>query len=1040
MKTKSRIFLPMMALLALVMLFAGFCALQAESVSAAEGDAYALTLDGSLTVKVGGKYGEGAYYAGTLKSTSGTFYYVNAEPETGDITMRYTASEQSRTGNAWYGHARFNQLTNEVGLNGALVRHTGDPSLFFDANFAYRYSSSDHAVYKLQSAADETGVYQNFTAFVTENTFTSVDEDGGAYFGIYHNSSGMTITFDKYICYNEANDDLGIAYPASIVESSVRLYGAAGETVYVSSAGMQKGYALTGIEAADAEGSPVDLQNVQKNDDGTVSFTMPAEAVSIAPVYTDNAQPLDISGEGVTVKTGGDGAYADGPFYEIEAVWESGPGFIMNETGTLKDIYISCYVTAETRAAVSGTLFGAARTYTTSNPNVNVVGILDYITNGTSTTWRPSTVSVPYTLTMSYDVDTHQKTVNGAVRGIENFATSLGVKSYAEFDALEEYADIGKYFGIAWNGAAYSLTATRFRCYDSEYNDLGVLLGGTPTLQTKTMKALPGEKVYFTLADIEGKELRTNKIVDADGTDISGEVGLTAEGGGLYSFTMPSYGAGIVTEYADIAAERAAAVAQLEGYADAEDYRAEQQTLLTAAVAEGTQAINAADTVEGIAAALAAAKAEIDEIPTDAELTAQEVASAQQEAIAELDGYLTEDNLAKYREAQQTEVRSAVAAGKDAVNAATTVSGVNEALAEAEKTIAGIKTDAQLTADEQLAAEKTEAKEKLNKYLEDIFLADYREAQKEEIRQAVQTGIAGVERAVSSEEITAAVDSAEEAIDAIKTDAELTAEELAAAKQEATAKLEGYLTGENLVKYREAQQTKVRSAVASGKEAVNAATTVSGVNEALAEAEKTIAGIKTDAELTAEELDAAKTAAKSELNGYVDQNDYRDAEKTQVTAAVAAGNTAIDEATDTKSVAAALAAAKTAIDAIKTNAEYEAEESLAAAKTAAKELLASYVNAEDYRETQQTALQAMIAAGNAAIDAAKTTDEVNAALANAKANIDKIPTDAELSAEEGGDESEGGGCNGTVGTALGSIALIAVAGVVGFIAAKRRKG
>ena len=58
----------------------------------------------------------------------------------------------------------------------------------------------------------------------------------------------------------------------------------------------------------------------------------------------------------------------------------------MNETGTLKDIYISCYVTAETRAAVSGMLFGAARTYTTSNPNVNVVGILDYITNGTSTT------------------------------------------------------------------------------------------------------------------------------------------------------------------------------------------------------------------------------------------------------------------------------------------------------------------------------------------------------------------------------------------------------------------------------------------------------------------------------------------------------------------------------------------------------------------------------------------------------------------------------------------------------------------------------
>ena len=338
---------------------------------------------------------------------------------------------------------------------------------------------------------------------------------------------------------------------------------------------------------------------------------------------------------------------------------------------------------------------------------------------------------------------------------------------------------------------------------------------------------------------------------------------LPPKAAGCIVLPMPSYGAGIVTEYADIAAERAAAVAQLEGYADAEDYRAEQQTLLTAAVAEGTQAINAAVTVEGIAAALCRGESgnrrNPDGCGTDG---ARGGLPPNKRQSPNSTGTSRRIILPNTREAQQTEVRSAVAAGKDAVNAATTVSGVNEALAEAEKTIAGIKTDAQLTADEQLAAEKTEAKEKLNKYLEDIFLADYREAQKEEIRQAVQTGIAGVERAVSSEEITAAVDSAEEAIDAIKTDAELTAEELAAAKQEATAKLEGYLTGENLVKYREAQQTKVRSAVASGKEAVNAATTVSGVNEALAEAEKTIAGIKTDAELTAEELDAAKNGRK----------------------------------------------------------------------------------------------------------------------------------------------------------------------------------
>ena len=103
------------------------------------------------------------------------------------------------------------------------------------------------------------------------------------------------------------------------------------------------------------------------------------------------------------------------------------------------------------------------------------------------------------------------------------------------------------------------------------------------------------------------------------------------------------------------------------------------------------------------------------------------------------------------------------------------------------------------------------------------------------------------------------------------------------------------------------------------------------VATALADAKAAIDEIKTDAQLTAEELAEAKADAKDALDAYKSANDYRDAEKADLAAAIAAGKAAIDAAADTEAVATALANAKTAIDAIKSNAQLTAEE-LAEAK------------------------------------------------------------------------------------------------------------
>ena len=71
---------------------------------------------------------------------------------------------------------------------------------------------------------------------------------------------------------------------------------------------------------------------------------------------------------------------------------------------------------------------------------------------------------------------------------------------------------------------------------------------------------------------------------------------------------------------------------------------------------------------------------------------------------------------------------------------------------------------------------------------------------------------------------------------------------------------------------------------------------------------------------------------------------------------------------------------------------------LAAAKTAAKNKLDTYKDPANYRKAQQAELNAIIAAGKAAIDAATDIDEVINTLENAKATLDKIKTDAELTA------------------------------------------
>ena len=394
---------------------------------------------------------------------------------------------------------------------------------------------------------------------------------------------------------------------------------------------------------------------------------------------------------------------------------------------------------------------------------------------------------------------------------------------------------------------------------------------------------------------------------------------------------------------------------------------------------------------------------------TDAEATleqlkAAELAAAKGAAKADLTAYKNADD---YREAEKAALSDEIAKANAVIEAATSAEAVDKAVADAKVAIDKIKTDAQLTA-EELEVAKTEAKEEIVSYKN---ADDYREAEKTVLEEEISKANAVIETAENKEAVEKALADAKAAIDEIKTDAQYSAEEaasaLARAKKEAKEEIAAY---KNVDDYRDAEKTVLAEEIAKANAAIEAATSEEAVEKALLDAKVAIDKIKTDAELDKEESDAAaatlakaKEDAKTEIAAYKNADDYRDAEKAVLAEEIAKAKAAIDVATSVEAVEKALADAKAAIDKIKTDAELDKEDAefiLTNAKKAAKAEIESYKNADDYRDAEKAVLAEEIAKAKAAIDVATSVETVEKALADAKAAIDKIKTDAELDKEE----------------------------------------
>ena len=232
-------------------------------------------------------------------------------------------------------------------------------------------------------------------------------------------------------------------------------------------------------------------------------------------------------------------------------------------------------------------------------------------------------------------------------------------------------------------------------------------------------------------------------------------------------------------------------------------------------------------------------------------------------------------------------------------------------------------------------------------------------------------------------------------------------------------------------------------AIAGSSDRASAVAQARSAYDALTETQKALVGnydVLTAAEAALDkDLTDVKAEAKAGLDAYKNPDNYRDAQKEELAAAIEAGKNAIDSAKTLSEVEKAVSDAKAAMDAIKTDAELTGLET---AKEKAKEELYSYKNEKDYRDAQKKELAAAIENGKSAIDNAKTLSDVQKALDDAKAAMDAIKTDAQLTAEE--NAAKGGSKAPQTGdsTAVLPVAMLlaALLGGAGLVVTKLAKG
>lgn len=365
----------------------------------------------------------------------------------------------------------------------------------------------------------------------------------------------------------------------------------------------------------------------------------------------------------------------------------------------------------------------------------------------------------------------------------------------------------------------------------------------------------------------------------------------------------------LAEENVNAALKTAAKKALNDGFAtySQDDYTSENWDKLTKAKDDGLAAIDSALTEAAIQSAKNTALDAMAAVETIAEATARELAEAKTAATEALktafNGYTETD----YDAQTWATLKAAYDNGLAAIEAATDVSAVNTAKQTALDAMAAcVPKDV-----EALTQAKAEAKAAIEAAFKAYDEDDYASANWTELTIAYNRGLNEVEAATSVSAVDTAKQTAITAMAAVKDNATLLAEAKTAAKSELETEKAKYSQSDYTINWSVLEQ-----AYNDGLTAIDASKTTSAVDTAKQAAIAAMAAVKTDAE----ELEAAKSAAKDELKEYFDAFNkayYFETSLQALQTAYDSGVSAISAAQSVADVATALANAKTALDNVK---------------------------------------------------------------------------------------------------------------------------
>ena len=516
-------------------------------------------------------------------------------------------------------------------------------------------------------------------------------------------------------------------------------------------------------------------------------------------------------------------------------------------------------------------------------------------------------------------VDTAKQTAITAMAAVKDNATLLADAKTAALASL----DAAK--------AEYSQDdyATNWSVLEQAYNDGKTEINAAAAIEavnsalqkaTDAMAAVKSDATLLAEAKTAATDRLNSEYAKYKATDYTNanyelltdkyNAGLTAIGGAR---TVDAVETALETAIAEMAAiktnaqiladaKAAAKQAVNEAFAayNEQDYTVDNWTALVKAKEDGLAAIEAAAKTDAAAEAGEAAIAAMAAVKNNATLLAEAKATAKSELETEYKKYKKTDYTANW-----SQLESAYNSGLTAIENAATIELAQAAKNEAVTAMAAVKNDATLLAEAKATA-KSELETEYKKYKKTDYTANW-----SQLESAYNSGLTAIENAATIELAQAAKNEAVTAMAAVKNDATLLAEAKTAAKSELETEKAKYSQSDYTINWSVLEQ-----AYNDGLTAIDASKTTSAVDTAKQAAIAAMAAVKTDAE----ELEAAKSAAKDELKEYFDAFNkayYYETSLQALQTAYDSGVSAISAAQSVADVATALANAKTALDNVK---------------------------------------------------------------------------------------------------------------------------